>query len=59
MPIIHIEWYEGRTLEQKETVVTEVTDTLARILDISPDSVTIIFDELKKNNCARGGKLFG
>lgn len=59
MPIIHIEWYEGRTREQKETVVTEVTDTLVRTLDISPDSVTIIFDELKQSNCARGGKLLG
>lgn len=57
MPLIHVSLFEGRTQEQKRAFVEAVTADAARTLNCSPDSVDIIFEDVKKSDWASAGKF--
>ncbi len=57
MPIVQIEMFEGRTLEQKRNMVKEVTSALVKTVDCPPEAVRIIIREMKKENYAVTGLL--
>ena len=57
MPLIHVSLFEGRTLEQKREFVSVVTADAARILKCPPESVDVIFEDVKKSDWASGGRL--
>lgn len=57
MPIITIEAFEGRTLEQKRALVKDITDAVTRDFNVTPDAVTIIIHELSYEHLAKAGKL--
>ncbi len=58
MPTINVQIFEGRTQEQKRAFVKAVTEAACQTLDCSPGAVDIIFDEVKRENWATGGKLW-
>jgi len=58
MPIVQIELIEGRTIEQKRTMVKEVTNAIVRSLGVQPDVVRIIIRDMKKENFAVAGTLW-
>jgi 4-oxalocrotonate tautomerase len=57
MPIIIIEAYEGRTVEQKRGLVRDITDAVCKNFKVPADAVTILLHEGKKENSAQAGKL--
>lgn len=57
MPFIHVQLFEGRTIEQKRAFVEVVTKETIRTLNCSPEDVEIVFDEVKKSNWASAGRL--
>jgi 4-oxalocrotonate tautomerase len=57
MPLIHVSLYEGRSIEQKREFVKAVTAEAARTLKCPPESVDIIFEDIKKSDWASAGKL--
>jgi 4-oxalocrotonate tautomerase len=57
MPLIHVSLYEGRSIEQKREFVKVVTAEAARTLKCPPESVDIIFEDVKKSDWASAGKL--
>lgn len=57
MPFIHVQLFEGRTIEQKRAFVEAVTKETVRTLACSVDDVEVVFDEIKKSNWATAGKL--
>ncbi len=57
MPFVHIEILEGVSDEKKQEIVTEMTNTFQRVVGIPEDKVFIFFEDLKKNNYAKQGKL--
>jgi 4-oxalocrotonate tautomerase len=57
MPNILIQWYAGRTQQQKRELATAITDAVVRIGKTTPDQVHIIFEDIEKSNWATGGKL--
>ena len=57
MPLIHVSLFEGRTVEQKREFVVAVTADAARTLKCTPESVDVIFEDVKKSDWATGGKL--
>lgn len=57
MPIVRIELWEGRTLEQKRTLAAQITRTVARIAGCDPSVVQVIFQECSVDNWAEGGAL--
>jgi len=56
--MIRVEMFEGRTLEQRRTLVRELTDGTCRALGCTPDAVQIVLTDIKKENWAEAGKLF-
>ncbi len=57
MPMIRVELFEGRTVEQKREFVEVVTRESARILKCSPEAVDIIFVHIPKDDWGSAGKL--
>jgi len=52
MPIVEIHLLEGRNVEQKRKLVKEVTDAICRSVDVKPDAVRIIIDDMPLTNFA-------
>ena len=57
MPIIHVNMFEGRTLDQKRKLVTSMTEAVVKSLDVKPEAVHIILHDLPKQNIAAAGVL--
>ena len=57
MPNITVQWYAGRTDQQKRELVTAITDAMVRIGKTAPDQVHIVFQDIEKSNWGNGGKL--
>ena len=57
MPIVHVEMWEGRSLEQKRELVEVLTRETARIAQCTPESVYIVIQDVKKENWGAGGRL--
>jgi len=55
MPIAHINIMEGRSDEQKERLVAEVTSAISRSLDSPEQNVRVLIHELPKQNWGIGG----
>jgi 4-oxalocrotonate tautomerase len=57
MPIIHVNMYEGRSIEQKKKLVVAMTDAVVKSLDAKPEAVRIILHDIPKHNIAVAGVL--
>lgn len=57
MPVITIQMSEGKTREQKERVASDVTKTIAETFGIDPTTVILFFQEMPRENIAKGGEL--
>lgn len=58
MPTYHVELFEGRTPEQKKKLAEEITRVTVEVLGGSATSIDIIFNDVKRENWATGGKLW-
>ena len=57
MPVVIVEIWEGRTIEQKKQLVEGITSAMVNI-GVPPEVVHIIIKDNPKHNWAIGGKLF-
>ncbi|MBS0413758.1 MAG: 4-oxalocrotonate tautomerase [Proteobacteria bacterium] len=58
MPTIHVEMFEGRTVEQKRAYAKALTEASVQTLGCSPDAVDVIFRDVAKQDWATGGVLW-
>ncbi|MBN1333889.1 MAG: 2-hydroxymuconate tautomerase family protein [Synergistales bacterium] len=58
MPIVQIHLLEGRSLEQKKQLVSEVTGAICRSIEVKPEQVRIILQEMSMDCYSVGGGLF-
>ena len=56
MPIVQIHIMEGRSDEQKERMIEEVTQAVSRTLDAPEANVRILIDEMPKQHFGIGGQ---
>ena len=56
MPVIIVEMWQGRTLEQKKQLASEITQAFVKI-GVDKEQVQIIFKDNPRQNWAQGGKL--
>lgn len=59
MPFIHVEMIEGRTREQKENLVKEITEVVSRNTGAPAEHIHIIIREMKAENLGQNGQLRG
>lgn len=57
MPVVTIQMYEGRTVEQKRELVAAITDAVVRIAKTTPDATEVIIQDIPRHNWAKAGKL--
>lgn len=57
MPIVQIELLEGRTIEQKRSLVEKVTQAIIESTGAPAEKISIIIRDMPKENYANAGKL--
>jgi 4-oxalocrotonate tautomerase len=58
MPTIRVEFFAGRTLEQKRALAQALTEATVRTLGGSADAVDVIFCDVERHDWATGGQLW-
>lgn len=56
MPVIIVQMFTGRTVEQKAALAQKLTEGTIEALGVKPDQVRVIIHDLPKENVAVGGK---
>lgn len=56
MPVVTVEMWAGRTIEQKKQLVQGITAVMTN-MGIPAEAVHIIIKDIPKHNWATGGKL--
>lgn len=57
MPIVQIEMFEGKTIEEKRRLVEKVTEAIVESIGTNKESVSIIIRDMSKADFAKGGQL--
>jgi 4-oxalocrotonate tautomerase len=58
MPLVRIDMFPGRTLDQKREITEVLTKELCRIAKCQPETITVMFNEVAREDWGRAGKLF-
>lgn len=57
MPVINIQMFSGRTLDQKRAIAKSVTQSFIDAAGGNPQSVHVIFTEVEQDHWAVAGEL--
>lgn len=57
MPVVTVEMWEGRTLEQKRRLVRAITDAMVEHAGARPDALHVILHEVARENWGKAGVL--
>jgi 4-oxalocrotonate tautomerase len=57
MPVVTVQLYEGRSVEQKKALVEAITRALVEIAKTTPDQCNVIFQDIPRHNWGQNGKL--
>lgn len=58
MPEVFVYAIEGRSKEQKQKLVQEITEAVVRNFDVTAEAVMVQIIESSRENKAKGGRLF-
>lgn len=57
MPVVTIQMWTGRTVEQKRQLVAAITDAMVEHADADPSGLHVIIQEHDRENWGRAGVL--
>ena len=57
MPVVTVEWLEGRTPQHKAQLSQAITRALMEIAGVSKEQVWIVFRDVKRSDWAMAGQL--
>jgi 4-oxalocrotonate tautomerase len=57
MPVVRVEMWEGRSLDQKRKLVRAITEAMIEHAEARPDALHVILYEIPCENWGRGGVL--
>ncbi len=57
MPVVTVEWLEGRTPQHKAQLTQAMTRAFVEIAGVSKEQVWIVFRDVKRADWAMAGKL--
>jgi len=58
MPVVSVKMIKGRSVEQKRKMAKAITDALVSTVDVKPEWVWVLIEELDKENWAFAGELY-
>ena len=56
MPIVNIGIWEGRSIEQKEKLIQNVTKAVCDVVGCPPEAVIVVIEDIPKENWGQSGK---
>jgi 4-oxalocrotonate tautomerase len=59
MPVVTVEWLEGRTPQQKAQLAAALTRAFIDVAQVAKEQVWIVFRDVKRSDWAMSGKLLG
>jgi 4-oxalocrotonate tautomerase len=59
MPVVTIEWYEGRSAEQKQEIAERLTEVISEVGETPREQVWIRFVDSPRSDWAIGGRIQG
>ena len=54
MPYVHVELFEGRTVEQKAAIAKEITETISKHAGAPTSGIHVIFNDLPEGMLYQG-----
>lgn len=57
MPVIRVEMFKGRSVDQKRELVKELTSALVRTCGCTPESVQVVIFDVDKQDWGGAGQL--
>lgn len=57
MPVVTVQLWEGRTVEQKRALVRAITEAMVEHADAKPDALHVILQEIARENWGKAGVL--
>ena len=57
MPIVTVQLFPGRTVEQKRELAKAITDAVVNIANTTADATHVIFNDVSQDNWAEAGVL--
>jgi len=57
VPVVTVQLFEGRTLEQKRALVKAITQAMVEHAGARPDGLHVILQEIPRENWGRAGVL--
>lgn len=57
MPVVTVQLWEGRTVEQKRALVKAITDAMVEHAGAKPEGLHVILQEIPRGNWGRAGVL--
>ena len=57
MPIVTVQLFPGRTVEQKRELAKAITDDVVNIANTTADATHVIFNDVSQDNWAEAGVL--
>ncbi len=57
MPIVRIDWVEGRSTQQKQELAARITTAVADVAGVEVSDVWIVFRDVAAGDWAAGGAL--
>ena len=59
MPVVTVDWLEGRSPQQKAQLADALTKAFVDLAHVSKEQVWIVFNDVKRSDWAMGGQLLG
>ena len=59
MPVVTVEWLEGRTAQQKAQLAERITKAFVELTQVQQEQVWIVFRDVKRSDWAMSGKPLG
>jgi 4-oxalocrotonate tautomerase len=57
LPVVTVQLWEGRTVEQKRALVQAITDAMVEHAGAKPEGLHVILQEIPRENWGRAGVL--
>jgi len=59
MPVVRIDWAEGRTVEQKRLLIEAITEKIHEIVGVDKSRIIILINDYPLTNVGMDGKARG
>jgi len=57
MPFVHVELFEGRTVEQKAAIAKEITASISKHAGAPASAINVIFTDLLEGTLFQAGEM--